>query len=65
MSENSFCDKENNLFDIVIPLGPHDTNMIERQLEYTKMNIIGYRNIYFICYDSSMYRIIGICNILY
>ena len=54
MSENSFCDKENNLFDIVIPLGPHDTNMIERQLEYTKMNIIGYRNIYLICYNSSI-----------
>jgi len=35
-------------FDIVIPVGPHDTNKINKQIVYTKKNIIGYRNIYII-----------------
>jgi hypothetical protein len=42
------------LFDIVIPVGPNDKQVIEKQLEYTKKNIIGYRNIYLICYDSTI-----------
>ena len=42
------------MFDIVIPLGPHDTNQINRQLEYTKKNVIGYRNIYIIPYDPTI-----------
>lgn len=37
-----------NLFDIVIPVGPNDINQLNKQLEYTKINIIGYRNIYII-----------------
>jgi hypothetical protein len=37
-----------NLFDIVIPLGPNDENIIKKQIIYTKKNIIGYRNIYII-----------------
>lgn len=41
------------LFDIVIPVGPNDKNIIETQIKYTKQNIIGYRNIYLICYDPS------------
>jgi hypothetical protein len=45
---------EDKLFDIVIPLGPHDTNQINRQLEYTKKNVIGYRNIYIIPYDPTI-----------
>jgi FkbM family methyltransferase len=45
----------NNIFDIVIPVGPNDIEIIEKQLEYTKKNIIGYRNIYLISYDSSIY----------
>jgi len=36
------------MFDIVIPVGPNDTNIIEKQMIYTKKNIIGYRNIYII-----------------
>ena len=38
------------LFDIVIPLGPDDKSIIEKQIEYTKKNVIGYRNIYLISY---------------
>jgi hypothetical protein len=41
-------------FDIVIPVGPNDKNIIYKQIEYTKLNIIGYRNIYLICYDPSI-----------
>jgi len=43
-----------NLFDIVIPVGPNDKSVIEQQIKYTKKNIIGYRNIYLICYDPSI-----------
>lgn len=43
------------LFDIVIPLGPHDLDVIENQLEYTKKNIIGYRNIYLVSCDPSIH----------
>ena len=41
-------------FDIVIPVGPNDRNEIELQIEYTKKNVIGYRNIYLICFDPSI-----------
>lgn len=37
------------LFDIVIPVGPNDVDIIGLQLRYTKSNIIGYRNIYIVC----------------
>jgi len=45
---------KNNSFDIVIPVGPNDINIIKIQLEYTKKNIIGYRNIYLISYDKTL-----------
>jgi len=41
-------------FDIVIPVGPNDKSVIEEQIKYTQKNIIGYRNIYLICYDPSI-----------
>ena len=41
-------------FDIVIPVGPNDMDIIHSQLEYTKKNIIGYRNIYLIAYDKTL-----------
>jgi hypothetical protein len=44
-----------SIFDIVIPVGPNDKDIIEKQIEYTKKYIIGYRNIYLISYDSSLY----------
>jgi hypothetical protein len=37
------------LFDIVICVGPKDCDMIKDTIEYTKKNVIGYRNIYLIC----------------
>lgn len=43
-----------NAFDIVIPVGPNDKDIIEKQITYTKKNIIGYRNIYIISYDPSI-----------
>jgi hypothetical protein len=45
---------KNNMFDIVIPVGPNDKDIIYKQIEYTKKNIIGYRNIYLICYDPTI-----------
>jgi len=42
------------LFDIVIPVGPNDICVLSKQIEYTKKNIIGYRNIYLICYDPTI-----------
>ena len=36
-------------FDIVICVGPKDEEIIERNIEFTRRNIIGYRNIYLVC----------------
>ena len=36
------------MFDIVIPLGPNDLQNIEKQIECTRTNVIGFRNIYII-----------------
>ena len=41
-------------FDIVIPIGPNDREVIEEQITYTKKNVIGYRNIYLISYDPTI-----------
>lgn len=35
-------------FDILIPVGPNDKDIISKQIEYTKKNIVGYRNIYLV-----------------
>lgn len=44
-----------NAFDIVIPVGPNDIDIIEKQIQYTKKNIIGYRNIYIISYLPTLH----------
>jgi hypothetical protein len=44
-----------NLFDIVVFLGPNDVKLISKQIEYTKKNIVGYRNLYIVSYDSSFH----------
>jgi len=44
----------NNLFDIVILIGKNDIKNSNQQIEYTKKNIIGYRNIFLIPSDSSL-----------
>lgn len=36
------------MFDVVIPLGPNDLQNIEKQIECTRTNVIGFRNIYII-----------------
>lgn len=41
-------------FDIVICVGPNDADILYKQIEFTKKNIIGYRNIYLICYDPNI-----------
>lgn len=38
-------------FDIVIPVGPNDESIIQKQITYTKKNIIDYRYIFLICYN--------------
>lgn len=50
-------------FDIVILLGPNDIKSIEKQLEYTRANVIGYREIFILSYDSDI-SIEG-CNMIY
>lgn len=47
-------DRVKYLFDIVIPVGPEDREIVKKQIEFTKKNIIGYRNIYLICYDPTI-----------
>lgn len=39
------------MFDIVIPVGPNDMNIIHITVAYAMKNIIGYRNIYLISHD--------------
>lgn len=36
------------MFDIVIPLGPNDNAFITSQIEKTRQNVVGYRNIYIV-----------------
>jgi hypothetical protein len=42
------------VFDIVIPVGPNEKTTIYNQINYTKQNVVGYRNIYLICYDPNI-----------
>jgi hypothetical protein len=35
-------------FDVVIPVGPNDAAVVPKQLEQTKKNLVGYRNIYIV-----------------
>jgi hypothetical protein len=44
----------NNAFDIVVPVGPNDKCVINEQIQYTKKNIIGHRNIYLISFDPTI-----------
>jgi len=52
--KNENYEKQGIYFDIVILLGPNDIDQINRQLEYNKKNVIGYRNIYIIPYDPNI-----------
>jgi hypothetical protein len=48
-------------FDIVIPVGPNDFDIISTTIEYTKKNVIGYRNIYIV--SKILYNIQGCITI--
>ena len=50
-------------FDIVIPLGPNERKNIYKQIEYTKKNVIGYRNIYIITNNFDNLQIDG-CKVI-
>ena len=41
------------LFDIVIPIGPNDITVCRNQIKYTKLNVVGYRNIYIVSFDPT------------
>jgi len=41
-------------FDVVVPVGPNDYDVANRNLEYTKKNIVGLRYIYIITSNSSI-----------
>jgi len=49
-------------FDIVIPLGPNEISRFARQIEYTKKNIFGYRNIYIVTCNTNI--VISDCIII-
>jgi hypothetical protein len=51
------------MFDIVIPVGPNEIKNIDKQIEYTKKNIIGYRNIYIVTNNNNNIQIDG-CKII-
>lgn len=52
--EDAIYQKPQKEFDVVIPVGPNDINIIQNQLSYTLKNIIGYRNVYLISVDDSL-----------
>jgi hypothetical protein len=45
---------DSNLFDLIICVGPNDTNILNSMLSFNKKNIIGYRNIYLICANPNI-----------
>jgi hypothetical protein len=40
--------------DIVICVGPNDISVIQRQIEFTKKNVVGYRKIFLVASDSRL-----------
>ena len=43
-----------NLFDIIICVGPNDTDIITSMVPYAISNVIGYRNIYLVCANPTI-----------
>ena len=58
------CGIMSAVFDVVIPIGPCDINQFKQQLEYTKRNIIGYRRIYLVCFDTSLLGFVNETDII-
>lgn len=43
------------MMDIVIPIGPNDRKeLLDKMIEQTQKNVIGYRNIYLVAYDPKI-----------
>lgn len=42
-----------NQFDVVIPVGPKDVDFLDKNIEYIRKNIVGFRNIYLITFDKT------------
>lgn len=42
------------LFDIIICVGPNDSDIIANTVPYTKKNVLDYRNIYLVCADPTI-----------
>jgi hypothetical protein len=51
MTDNGM--NNNQLFDVVISVGPNDKDIVSKQVKYTQENVVGYRNIYIIPFDAS------------
>jgi hypothetical protein len=43
-----------NNFDVVVCVGPHDFNIVNLSMCYTRKNVIGYRNIYLVSSDPNI-----------
>ena len=46
--------RKQNSFDVVVLVGPNDLDIVDKQIEYTKKNVIGYRNIYLVSCDRNL-----------
>lgn len=44
----------NGTFDIVIPVGPNEEELIRSQMEYTRKHVVGFRNIYLVCVNPDV-----------
>jgi len=47
-------DNTQQLFDLVVLLGPNDLDQINTNIEYNRKNIIGYRNFHVITHDANI-----------
>jgi len=54
LSPGFFIKMNENQFDVVVPIGPNDVNLVKMQTAFIKLNVIGYRNIYLVCYDPNV-----------
>ncbi len=52
------------MFDIVTPLGPDDVERFTEAVEYSKRNVLGYRNIYVVCPATVIPAISSIAGII-
>jgi hypothetical protein len=57
--------KMSKIFDIVICHGPKDNSMLKKNLQHTRKNIVGFRNIYIITYDARLVNMIPGCKVVY